>query len=246
MNQQLWLFCRGMKSALILVAMHVLNALLVVSSANTVNSNKNATNAQTYSNHYNNMCTLSSSSNTQVSYYLDYMSISKTWKCVQCPQNYKLTILSSVEIFNKGSMVLENESIRFPPSMMLANTKHCKIKMTAMNILRSTSGASPNFFKLTFKTMSHRLNEKKNIIIKKICIQKKKYTQNKNCTLEKRKYVYFYQVTIRWRNDCIYDIFDFKKTELYWRIAKNCTYQTITQERVAAVCYAIGKLDAGK
>ncbi|ETO04518.1 hypothetical protein RFI_32879 [Reticulomyxa filosa] len=102
MSRQLWLFCRGMKFLLILVAMYVLNALPVMSSANTFNSSKNATNEQTHSNH-NNMCTLSISLNTLVSYYLNYVWILKTWKCAQCPQNYKLTILSSVGIFNKWS-----------------------------------------------------------------------------------------------------------------------------------------------
>ncbi|ETO05401.1 hypothetical protein RFI_31994 [Reticulomyxa filosa] len=164
-------FDSSMKFSLILATMHVLNALLVVSSANTFNSSKSVTKEQTYSNHHNNRGMLAASLNKLISYYINYVWISKACKCAQYPQSYKLAILSLVGIFNKESMVLENESIRFTSSTMLINCeKIAHIKKRAMNMLQSTSGTSPTFLKFKFDAISYRSNKQK----KKIMSIKKK------------------------------------------------------------------------
>ncbi|ETO30776.1 hypothetical protein RFI_06344 [Reticulomyxa filosa] len=138
-----------MKFSLMLAAIHV----LVVSIANAFSSSKNVTNGQTYSSHYNNICTFAISLNTLISYYINYV-----W--TQCLPSYNLTILSCVQIFNKGLMVLENESIRFPPSTLLINSKFCDnnsyIK-TAIDMFKTTSGTSSTFFKFTFKAISYSI-----------------------------------------------------------------------------------------
>ncbi|ETO00997.1 hypothetical protein RFI_36443 [Reticulomyxa filosa] len=180
-----------MKFSLILVAMHVLNALLVVSSANTSNSSKNLTKEQTYSNHHNNMDMLATPLNKLISYYISYVRMSKTLKCAQYSQSYKLAILSFVGIFNEGSMVLENEIIRFPPSTLLTNCeKIAHIKMTAMII------------KIKRKKYIH--TKKKIVFIQKKYVHKKKFVNKKGVQ----------------RMDCIYDGFDlnknFKKTKQHF------------------------------
>ncbi|ETO07961.1 hypothetical protein RFI_29429 [Reticulomyxa filosa] len=104
-----------MKATLVLMALHVLNAFLVVSSATNVifNLSKDLTNVQTHSNYHNNMIIFATIWNTLSNYCIKNLWASKTWKYLHCAQVYKLTILSDVHIFNKGSMVLENEKLMY-------------------------------------------------------------------------------------------------------------------------------------
>ncbi|ETO00305.1 hypothetical protein RFI_37143, partial [Reticulomyxa filosa] len=160
---------------------------LVVSSATNVifNLSKDVTNRQIYSNYYNNIIIFAILLNN---YYIDNVQASKRWKCLHCAQIYKLTILSDMHIFNNRSMVLENESIRFPTSKLLINTKmskkHVCIKMPSVNISQSILVISSTFCKLAFKSLSYRLviysrnsNEEKGAYM--IDLTFKKFLKNK-------------------------------------------------------------------
>ncbi|ETO05643.1 hypothetical protein RFI_31752 [Reticulomyxa filosa] len=156
-----------MKVTLVLMALHVLNTFLVLSSITNVifNPIKDVTNRQTHSNCHNMFATLWNN------YYLNNVQASKTWKCLYCAQIYTLIILSNLHIFNKRSMVLENESVRCPTSKLLINTKISKknlcIKIPYMNMPQLTLIISATFCKLIFKSLSHRSNKKKNMFMKK-------------------------------------------------------------------------------
>ncbi|ETO18202.1 hypothetical protein RFI_19077 [Reticulomyxa filosa] len=146
-----------MKVTLVLMALHVLNTFLVLSSITNVifNPIKDVTNRQTHSNCHNMFATLWNN------YYLNNVQASKTWKCLYCAQIYTLIILSNLHIFNKRSMVLENESVRCPTSKLLINTKISKknlcIKIPYMNMPQLTLIISATFCKLIFKSLSHSI-----------------------------------------------------------------------------------------
>ncbi|ETN99534.1 hypothetical protein RFI_37935 [Reticulomyxa filosa] len=147
-----------MKASLVLIAVHVLNAFLMISNATNVNifnSSKDVANEQI------------SQQYVHIGNAIEYISkllyqqrvdIENVEMCVMFT-NLQFGNLVSCANFNKWSMVLENESIRFPSSKLLINTKLFKnisyIKMQAMNIFQSTLVISSTFFKLAFKSLSH-------------------------------------------------------------------------------------------
>ncbi|ETO10545.1 hypothetical protein RFI_26833 [Reticulomyxa filosa] len=154
-----------MQFSLILMSMHVLNALLVMSSANTSNTSKSVTEEQTYSNYHNNIVMLVASLNKLISTTSTARGCQKHGKCAKYLQIYKLAIISFVGIFNKGLMVFENEIIRFPPVTLLINyEKIVYIKMEAMDR------------KIKQKKYVHT---KKNCVYTKKCIHKKKFVNKK-------------------------------------------------------------------
>ncbi|ETO30878.1 hypothetical protein RFI_06243 [Reticulomyxa filosa] len=151
-----------MKASLVLVALHhVLNAFLVVSSV-IFNLSKDLANGQTHSNYHSNMVIFAT---LWSNYYIDNVRASKTWKFLHCAQIYKLTILSDLHIFNKRSIVSENESIRFPTSTLLINAtmsnKILYIKTQSMDMFQSILVILSTFCKSTLKSVSHRSNKKK-------------------------------------------------------------------------------------
>ncbi|ETO07938.1 hypothetical protein RFI_29452, partial [Reticulomyxa filosa] len=184
-----------MKASLVLIAVHVLNAFLMISNATNVNifnSSKDVANEQISQQYVHIGKTIEYISKLL---YQQRVDIENVEMCVMFT-NLQFGNLVSCANFNKWSMVLENESIRFPSSKLLINTKLFKnisyIKMQAMNIFQSTLVISSTFFKLAFKSLSHRSNEKKKYVLKK-------------------KGSYVYQEIISGRSDCIYDGIDLKK-----------------------------------
>ncbi|ETO31337.1 hypothetical protein RFI_05780 [Reticulomyxa filosa] len=99
-----------MKASLVLMALHVLNASLVVTSGTIVifNLSKNLTIGQTHSNYQINMVIFATLWNALLNYYIKGLWALKTWKYLHFAQIYKLTILSDVQISNEGLMILEN------------------------------------------------------------------------------------------------------------------------------------------
>ncbi|ETO34034.1 hypothetical protein RFI_03059 [Reticulomyxa filosa] len=155
---------------IILVALHVLNALYVVASANNVARDNSNEKGQKSLNNQDNMYISTISWNILANH-----SLSQMWTCVQHPQSHNNVRTLSVQILNNGSL---HKSIRvlisMPITKQMQSNENTYIKMSAMNISTYTSGILSKSCSLTYKSVSQRYitmieksNEKKNVHGKK-------------------------------------------------------------------------------
>ncbi|ETO03402.1 hypothetical protein RFI_34008, partial [Reticulomyxa filosa] len=131
-------FSGNMKLSLveiILVALHILSAFYVVSSASDLAKDDPNENGQKYSNNQDIMGISITSWNTLARHSISQMWISKTWKCLQCPNGHNnVTMVSLVQIFNNGPLQLKNESIRlFRRSNQTQPKKNIYVMTIAIN-----------------------------------------------------------------------------------------------------------------
>ncbi|ETO14791.1 hypothetical protein RFI_22577 [Reticulomyxa filosa] len=148
---------------IILVALHVLSAFYVVSSASDLAKDDSSENGQKYSNNKDDMAISITSWNTLAKHSISQMWISKTCECVQCPSGHNnVTILSLVQIFNNGPLQSKNESIRLlRRSNQMQSKKNIYVKTLAMNTFPHISEISPLSYVSISKALSHRPNKKK-------------------------------------------------------------------------------------
>ncbi|ETO01324.1 hypothetical protein RFI_36116, partial [Reticulomyxa filosa] len=132
----------SMKSLLLLVAMHALNAFVV---SNTRNCSE--TNGQVHSNQHSNTNILIISCDTLLNQPANYV-----WKCEQYLKFYNdMAYASTVQIFNNESVLLKIEIIRIFQSALVTNPNHLQTKMLAINMIISTSCIISTIYKLTSK-----------------------------------------------------------------------------------------------
>ncbi|ETN99227.1 hypothetical protein RFI_38254, partial [Reticulomyxa filosa] len=142
---------------IVLIVLHVLNAIVMVSNVNKSNSSGDLTNGQIYLKNHN-MVILMTSCDMSINQYFNNVVKPKKWKCVQCVKVYNnITTISVVQISNKESMHLENERISLLQSKSMINTmqsnKNSYVKATTTNIFKSTLSISSTSNESTFKTL---------------------------------------------------------------------------------------------
>ncbi|ETO04334.1 hypothetical protein RFI_33064 [Reticulomyxa filosa] len=142
---------------IVLIVLHVLNAIVMVSNVNKSNSSGDLTNGQIYLKNHN-MVILMTSCGMLINQYFNNVMKPKKWKCVQCVKVYNnITTISVVQISNKEPMHLKNERIRLLQSTSMINTiqskKNSYIKAPTTNILKSTLSISSASYESTFKTL---------------------------------------------------------------------------------------------
>ncbi|ETO12567.1 hypothetical protein RFI_24809, partial [Reticulomyxa filosa] len=183
MNGKFLVTRSSMKLSLIFVAIHVLNALMVVSSANNeytqfsgeLNERTNTSGSSLQYKHVENIME-----------YVNQLCVELiTCRFAQCSQVNSLTDVSLLQIFNKESMQSNSESIRIPQNTLPIKSKSPYNKTPSVSTFPSTSTIYATFYKLTFKTISYRSNGKKMFIKKKNVFMKKKciFTYGKRYTL---------------------------------------------------------------
>ncbi|ETN98002.1 hypothetical protein RFI_39520, partial [Reticulomyxa filosa] len=112
---------------IVLVALHALNAIVVVSNVNKGNSSEDVTNRQIYLKNHN-IVILMTSCDISINQHFNNVVKSKKWKCMQCANAYNIniTIISLMQISNKKSMYLGNERIRLPQITSMINKMQSK------------------------------------------------------------------------------------------------------------------------
>ncbi|ETN98126.1 hypothetical protein RFI_39391 [Reticulomyxa filosa] len=156
-----------MKLSLVFVVIHVLNALMVMLSANNeytqfsgeLNERTNTSVSSLQYKHIENIME-----------YVNQLFVELiTWRLAQYPQVNSLTAVLLVQMFNKKSMQFKSESIRIPQNTLPIDPKKSKSpynKAPAVSTFPSTSTISGNFYKLIFKILSYRSNGKKKCSLK--------------------------------------------------------------------------------
>ncbi|ETO07991.1 hypothetical protein RFI_29401 [Reticulomyxa filosa] len=135
LSEERWLFDNSMKSSFVLVALHVLNAFLVVPSANNWERDEwtNIFESLLQHEHINNI----------MNKLISCMWKLATSKCVKYLQFNDLVSVLVVQIFDNESVPLENDSIRILQSTLIIATNKSKKslfdKTLAINIPPSTS-----------------------------------------------------------------------------------------------------------
>ncbi|ETO07854.1 hypothetical protein RFI_29536 [Reticulomyxa filosa] len=130
---------------IVLMALHVLNAIVMVSNVNKGNSSEDVTNRQIYLKNYN-MVILMTLCGMLINQHFNDVVKSKKWKYVQCAKVYNdnMTIILFVQISNKESM-LRKQTYMSSPIISMANTmqpkknSYTKASATNISILSLTS-----------------------------------------------------------------------------------------------------------
>ncbi|ETO23169.1 hypothetical protein RFI_14016 [Reticulomyxa filosa] len=134
---------------IVLMALHVLHAIVVVSNVNTSSSSGNVAKGQIYLKNHN-MVILMTSWDMLSNQYFNNVWKLKKWKFVQYTNIYSnITTISVVQISNNESMHSENERIR-------AVQENSYTKTPATNMFPSISSIYSTSCEWTFKALIYR------------------------------------------------------------------------------------------
>ncbi|ETO07473.1 hypothetical protein RFI_29920 [Reticulomyxa filosa] len=156
MNGKLLAILSSMELLLVFVTINVLNALMVVSSANNEYM-QFSLGLEEQTNRFGSSLQYKYIEN--VTEYVNQLHVELvTWKCAQYQQVNSLTAVSMVQMFNKKPMQFKNEIIRIPQNKLSIHPKKFKKtydKTPTVSTFTSISTTSMTFYKLTSKPLSY-------------------------------------------------------------------------------------------
>ncbi|ETO12017.1 hypothetical protein RFI_25359 [Reticulomyxa filosa] len=142
---------------IVLMALHVLNAIVMVSNVDKGNSSEDVTNRQIYLKNHN-MAILMTLCGMLINQHFNDVVKSEKWKCVQCVKVYNnITAVSVVQISNNEWMHLENERIRLPQINSMINKTQSKKNSHTKAPVAPTLIVSSTPYESTFKVLICRL-----------------------------------------------------------------------------------------